>query len=109
MTPKSRSSPDHDIEFTDRFYRFARKFVRPHYSLVLSCYVAMLDPLSLVAVMITLTGGVIGAVKYARTFYQNSEELGALQQSEQLLVHTPKILGKEQIKSIQDPKLAQRA
>ncbi|KAI4162645.1 MAG: hypothetical protein LQ342_003691 [Letrouitia transgressa] len=40
----------------------------------------MLNPLSLVAGMITLTGGVIGVVKYARTFYRNSEELGELQE-----------------------------
>jgi len=39
----------------------------------------MLDGLSLVAGVITLTGGVVEVVKYARTFYRASEELGELQ------------------------------
>lgn len=42
-------------------------------------YTAMLDGLSLVAGVITLTGGVVEVVKYARTFYRASEELGELQ------------------------------
>lgn len=42
-------------------------------------YTAMLDGLSLVAGVITLTEGVIEVVKYARTFYRASEELGELQ------------------------------
>ena len=39
----------------------------------------MLDGLSLVTGVITLTGAVVKAVKYARIFYRASEELGELQ------------------------------
>lgn len=39
----------------------------------------MVDPLSLITGIVTLTGAVNGVVKYARTFHRNAEELSELQ------------------------------
>lgn len=42
-------------------------------------HTAMVEPLSLITGMMTLIGGVIGVVKYVRTFHRNAEELSELQ------------------------------